>query len=390
MVLFALMLPALIALVGLAVDGGRLLAERRHLQAAADAAAWAAAADLVYGTPERAEATARWYVSRDTGGDPAVQVTVNGPPTQGPYAGLPDYASVRVARPLVLTLAQIVHPEPILVVAEATGGPTVGPAPYALLALNSGAGGIELNGTVTVRDGSAASNYRISSRGRGSLVADGVVVANQGLAGDVHGLRGTRGDFATTPDPLLRLAAPSAPATSQPGLSLSGNGNAVTVQPGRWIGDLRVGGSDNVVTLAPGLYYFDQGASLDATGGGNRVVGDGVIIYLARGSTINVAGGADLVLNASPSPVYTGGAAGLLVFSARDNSTRLDLNGGASSTLVGTIYAPAAPVRLTGQSAAAVRGQLIAERLDLGGTSDLIVVYDPAVSVRQPRPALLR
>src|SRR5439155_3267646 len=81
LVLFALLLPALIGIVGLAVDGGRLLAARRHLQAVADAAAWAAATEVVYGTSANAAGTARWYGTRNGESN----VTVAQPPTNGPY-----------------------------------------------------------------------------------------------------------------------------------------------------------------------------------------------------------------------------------------------------------------------------------------------------------------
>src|SRR5262245_57071527 len=130
MVLFALMVPAIIAMIGLAVDGGRLLAERRRLQGAADAAAWAAASELLYGTPANAEAVARWYLVQNgytSGGD--TTVTVAQPPSTGPNAGRSDAVQVTVQRAVTLTLAQIVHPEPITVGAGATGGPSPGAAP---------------------------------------------------------------------------------------------------------------------------------------------------------------------------------------------------------------------------------------------------------------------
>lgn len=393
MVLFALMLPVLIAMAGLIVDGGRFLAERQQVQAAVDAAAWAAANEVLYGTPANAEDVARWYLTQQGfGADSGATVRVNRPPVSGAYLGQVDYIQVRVERPLTLTLAQIMHPDPLPVTASATGGPSPGPAPYGLLALNPASGGIDLSGTVSVavQNSSAASNYQITANGGAALHADQLVLAHRGISGDATGVRGTQRNAPLVPDPLGRLPAPPPPGTTWGGLNLTSSGQVVSVQPGRWTGDLRVRGVNNTVTLAPGLYYFDQGANLDVFGVGNRVVGSGVLIYLAAGSTISVAGGADLALSAPAAAPYASGAGGLVVFAARDNSGLIDVNGGAGTSLTGTVYAPAAGVRLTGGTMASIgRGQLLADHIQFVGTSTLSVRYDPTLVVAQPRPALL-
>jgi Flp pilus assembly protein TadG len=388
MVLFALLLPALIGFVGLAVDGGRLLAERRHLQAVADAAAWAAATEAVYGTPSTAAAAAQWYASQN--GGPTVSVAQ--PPTNGPYAGRAGYVTVQVERSLTLTLMQIFHPAPMPIVVTATAGPSPGPAPYGLLAL-SPTGGIDLTGGVgvVVRNSSAGSNNTISAVGSSSLTADLLVTAARGISGSATGLRGTQPNVGPIPDPFAQLSTPPAPATTVAGLSLTGSGQAVTATPGRWTGDLSVGGSDNQVTLAPGVYYFDQGAKLDVSGGTNSVVGNGVLIYLAGTSTINVTSGANLQLTAPTAPPYSGGASRLVVFMARGNTSLIDLNGGATTSLTGTVYAPTGQVRLTGGSTGRlVYGQVLAGDLRLVGTTSLQIDFDPDVVAVQPRPTLLR
>src|SRR5215471_17912580 len=74
-------LSALIGIVALGMDGGRMMDERRRARAAADAAALAAAL---------ASASANGYAND---GSTSV-VTVNIPPLAGPFAGQPDYAEV--------------------------------------------------------------------------------------------------------------------------------------------------------------------------------------------------------------------------------------------------------------------------------------------------------
>jgi hypothetical protein len=395
MVLFALMLPGIVALMGLVVDMGRLLAERRQLQAAADAAAWAAATEVLWGSPGNAGAVAQWYAQQNGYGPTSnATVTVSQPPTSGAYVGQSDYLQVTVRRPVTLTLAQIVHPDPITIEVTATAGPSLGPAPYGLLALNSASGGIDLSGAVIVRNSSAASNYQIRATGSGSLTADVLATAHSGMTasggGLVAGAKGTVPDAAVIPDPFKNLPEPPVPTTTWSGLSVTGSGTLVTAQPGHWTGDLRVRGSNNQVTLSPGVYYFDGGATIDISGTGNRVVGSGVLIFLKDSSTLSLAGGADLQLSAPSAAPYSGGAGGLVVYGARGTTSLIDLNGGAAPALTGTVYAPDAPIRLTGGAAAGIgQGQVIADRFTIGGISTLILNYDRNVVARQKRPALV-
>jgi len=84
LVVVALAIVALLALAGVAVDVGRLMAERRHLQTAADAGALAACQALISGATldaSTAEARARSVASVNLAGSPAGAVaTVASPP----------------------------------------------------------------------------------------------------------------------------------------------------------------------------------------------------------------------------------------------------------------------------------------------------------------------
>jgi hypothetical protein len=181
------------------------------------------------------------------------------------------------------------------------------------------------------------------------------------------------------------------PGSTVAGLSVTGNNQTLTAQPGHWTADLAISGANNQVTLAPGVYYFDQGASIHLTGGANSVVGDGVLIYLAAGSTISLAGGANLQLTAPTTAPYSGGAAGLVMFAARDNPSQIDLTGGATTSLTGTVYAPAGLVRLAGGSGGRlVHGQVVAGDIGMVGSTSLVVDFDPDMVAVQPRPTLLQ
>lgn len=97
LVFLAVLLPVLLSIAGLVLDGGLLMLEGRRAQHAADAAATAAALDLgsVTGDPE---ATAREAV-HDWNGLPGADVHVAIPPDTGPFAGRPGYVEVTVRQP---------------------------------------------------------------------------------------------------------------------------------------------------------------------------------------------------------------------------------------------------------------------------------------------------
>jgi hypothetical protein len=85
---FVVLLPALLALCGLVIDGGVLMGTYRRAQHASDAAATAAARDLVLG---RSATQAEFKAEQIIAGHndfPDANVTVNTPPSSGAYAGV--------------------------------------------------------------------------------------------------------------------------------------------------------------------------------------------------------------------------------------------------------------------------------------------------------------
>src|SRR3954454_16353152 len=90
LVMFALLLPVLLGMVGLVIDCGLLMAAHREAQNAADAAAMAAAMANLTGQGEpRAVATA--LVTQHNGLSSATLDTFNNPPASGPHARIDGY-----------------------------------------------------------------------------------------------------------------------------------------------------------------------------------------------------------------------------------------------------------------------------------------------------------
>src|SRR3954466_445900 len=65
LVMFALLLPVLLGVTGLVIDGGLLMAAQRQAQNAADAAATAAAMDMYRGNTANATATANTFMTNN-------------------------------------------------------------------------------------------------------------------------------------------------------------------------------------------------------------------------------------------------------------------------------------------------------------------------------------
>lgn len=97
LVMFAITVPTLLGVAGLVVDGGMLMLADRRAQQAADTGATMAAHALMHGESiSTATTTAEDFVRANSGLGSAT-VTVDVPPTTGPYAGNSDYVEVVVA-----------------------------------------------------------------------------------------------------------------------------------------------------------------------------------------------------------------------------------------------------------------------------------------------------
>lgn len=83
----ALLLPVLLAMTGLTIDGGLMMAAYREAQNAADAGALAAATDLLFGkSVSTATATAKTFVTSSGYNNlSTANVAVNIPPTVTSY-----------------------------------------------------------------------------------------------------------------------------------------------------------------------------------------------------------------------------------------------------------------------------------------------------------------
>lgn len=132
--------------------------------------------------------------------------------------------------------------------------------------------------------------------------------------------------------------------------------------------------------LTPGIYCVYGNLKMQG-----NYTGHGVVLYLVNGDfTINAGATVDL------SAPTNGPWKGMLIYMAPDNDGLLTINGGATFTLKGTIYAPAPPrtggekCNVAGNSDSSIVGQLLCYSAELTGTSDWTITYDPNYTYTPP------
>ena len=337
LVMFALLLPMLLGIVGLVIDCG-LLMVAQPAQNAADAAAMAAAmAELTQqGDPKSAATT---LVTSYNGLSETTLSTFNNPPAVGPHAGDDRFFEVVVTYPITtlfmpargasrdrtVQARAVAGSEPV-----SSGSGVAALDPTAACGLTvAGAAGLVVNGRITVN----------SPADPAAVVGDGQVEATDyqvvAVFRELPALPGDKWspclNHGTAPDPLINLPTPA---------STSSTGNTTATPIGAaWntqllgspsIQDRQTTGlltpnyvdSSGTVQLYPGVYQsitvsggmvnLNSGVyilsptnnpayALDVTGG--TVTGSGVMFYNTGGSFIAATGFPDLGTRLSTKPV---------------------------------------------------------------------------------------
>jgi hypothetical protein len=394
LIMFALMLPLLLGMVGLAIDSGLLLATYRQTQNAADSGALAAAMDLLNGkTTATAQTTGTTYVQTYNNMSGAT-VTINIPPATGPHVGNSAYAEALISYPYKTSFIQLLGVNKNQTVStRAVAGYHNAQASGVLALLqvptNGVPAGISVTGGAVLKvDGNIVDNSTDSAAAMTVNNGGSVEGLTVSVSGAVSGSSSVTNYTSGGADPLTQntgvnytdpYASLPVPTTSNgvtntnygtlsgsgtqtlltstlPGAVNVNNGNSVALQPGIYQ-SITIGGG-STVTFAPGIYVL-AGGGLNV-GNGATVSGSGVMFYNTS-ATYNPVTGADglglnigqLNLNGGVSFNISGMTSGpfssLLVFQDRANFTTLTLNNGSSSpSTTSSYYAPAANLSITG------------------------------------------
>jgi Flp pilus assembly protein TadG len=410
-VLFAILMLALLFMIGLAIDAGQLYANKRFEQEAADAAAFAGAVILYQGgtgaqaiAAAKADATTNGYTTDDcTFVSGKTCVTVNWPPASGLYSGRNDHVEVIIKRQVQTSLVPAEAAFNPVTARGVAGAENINSG-YAIMALDRGPtcsafntgpqGDLHLNGggiLVNSSCATAATNSQgtpsrftiqnpygldVNGNATGSWAADGIpVVAGHNQMPD---------PFANFPTPLVGvLPTCNSLAACQ---DVLGNQN-----PGIYTVNLGGAGGTNM-TLNPGTYILKAG--MDTSGNAN-VNGTGILIYNTYttypnnpGPTpscgqVKLAGNAVSTLSAQT----TGTWKNLLVYQDAKCTTGVSIVGNGTFNGTGSFYVPSAPFSFSGQNATLTGSQLIANTVDVQN-GNITINYSPSTTAQPILPRL--
>ncbi len=391
---------ALIAIgfLAFAIDVGYLFRQKRLAQAAADAAALAAAAEVTAGYASNQQTVAN-AMAKLNGFDTTLSVNpatvVLSTPGSGSFSGS-AYVQATVSRPVPTyflgafsnSLARV------SVAATAIAG-----------SMSSSPTCVCLTGT-TGQVLQLTNNSRLNAPGCGVVANSGSsnavgIVGGSVLSGLSLGTVSTtwnnssnvnnNGSISSSTKIIQGItnacspATPAAPAYSGCVADPGGSYGTFTWGPATassviCYNGLTVGANGATVTLKPGIYVINSGSLHFLSGANNRsnLGGNGVFFYLLgssslvidNGANVNLVAGGTVQANGTTAP-SVGSYNGLLFYQASSNTAAVSLQGGSSTYIRGSLYAPGAALSIGNGSGAVVSGGIVAKSLAMTGGGTL-------------------
>jgi hypothetical protein len=399
LVFVAVGLVVLLGFVGLGIDMGTLRYQKRLQQTAADAAALAGATNLppYSGVQSGAQnaATGNGFTDNSGGGACAapptnlavgsIAVTVCNPPITGPHTGNANYVEsyVSVGQPTYFLKIFGINSETITARAVATNfsGATKGSSNFnCVITLgppNSSIEGVNINGSAILNAPTCgiADNGNYNTKGNALTVSAGTfgVSGSANISGPGGTVTCASGQSAcpaygtpAVPNPLGSLTPPCSPCAATGSISISGNGTFVE-NPGVY-NSISISGTGNSktpsVTFNPGVYVVTGG---NFTLKGNATVsGNGVMFYFTNGATLDASGGGNN-LDFQLTPPTSGPYQGILFYQDPNDTNGPQLGGDNQSNFGGILYFPKAQLTFFGNNVTYSTGMVVADSISLSG-----------------------
>jgi hypothetical protein len=369
-------MPVAISAIALGVDASLWSSNKNSAQGAADDAALSAVSAAAAGnSAARISADVIAVAAQDgfQNGSGGVTVNVNNPPTSGSHQSDSNAFEIIVSAPQKVFFSRLLGSA-----STATGRSVAlltSSTPVCLLSLDTtGAGAITESGgstTITAPGCIVAANSKSSSAlnllGGASLTAQEVILAGNYATSGGSQVHATTIKTATTAtmDPYASLSVPSFSGCLYPS-GYSGN-TTTTLSPGVYCGS-GITISGGAVTLNPGVYIMN-GGSFKMTGGSASGANVSIIMTSTSGTygSFSVNGSSALQISAPSS----GSMQGVAIYVDRNAppSGNDQINGGSSTTITGSIYAPSQTVTYSGGSSGSSCSQLIARDVTFSGSS---------------------
>jgi hypothetical protein len=406
-------MTVVLGIAAIVLEGGLMLAQREHAQAAADAAALAAAIDLANNynllsaanptggtsavTSAQNVASANGYNNDGT----TNTVTVNIPPLSGDFTDTSKYlgyVEVIVTRNQPRYFSGIFGSGTIPVSARAVARGKAALQSVNILTLSPSGNDLSLSGngaSMTVPGAiinDSTSSNAMSTNGNGaaiisqsSISVDGGISSGSSIyapsSGSTANVKQNTGTYVA--DPLSSLPVPdtsSLTVQSTSNLKISSN---TTLQPGIYQGGISI--TKGTVTMQSGIYYM-EGGGLSVSGNG-VLQGSGVMIYNGEtnGTTNNPGSVGQISFSGTIqiTPPTTGTYANMSIFQDRNATASMKITGNSGTNIGGVIYAANAPVTISGGSNIIPGVAFIAQTLTITGNSSFTIPQSP-IQVEDP------
>jgi Flp pilus assembly protein TadG len=385
-----------IGLLALSIDVGLIYKKQRMAQAAADAAAMAAAVEVAANAGDQqsvANGVAKLNGFDTTLATNPATVTLS-TPGSGTFTG-GAYVQATVTQPLNTIFLGVFSTgmRSVTVGATSTAGGSNSSSTCVCL---EGATGQDLNlsnnskitaNACGVVDNSSSSNA-VGITGSATLtsLSLGTVSTNWNNSSNIN----NNGSIASSTKivqgvPACSVTMPAAPTYSGCTADPGGSYGTFTWGPSTAGGTvcyngLTIGANGATVTLNPGIYviasgnlHFESGANNHSNLGGN-----GVFFYVASGSiivdngaNINLIAGGLLEADGKTTAPSTGAYNGLLFYQPSSNTNGMNVAGGSTAVMNGSVYAPGAVYTLNNGSGTSISGGVVASGLTMAGGGTL-------------------
>lgn len=351
--MFAVMLPAFIGALGLAIDTGATYEQNRRMQTAADAGALAAAQEIK-GENWGGVTDAAYGGAAQNGFEPSsetgIGVEVHRPPITGAFKGDGEYVEVIVTQPQPLYFMRLFKEEPDDIRARAVAGTS--PSDTCLLVKNPSArSAFDVGGNATVQFQDCG--VTVNSDNSSAAIANGSGIIEASHVSIVGGYSGSNWNpdpitgVDALDDPLASFVMPAVGACTYTEKQIIMT--SVTLNPGNYCGGIEVR-SQASVTFNPGVYYL-VGGGLNANAGAALRGTDVTFVNTEKKPTykydaIWINGGAAINLSAPTSGIWQG----ILFYQdPKVVTTKTNIfNGGAEMVLKGIVYFPTSATKFSG------------------------------------------
>lgn len=381
----------------MATDIGLLFQQKRRAQAAADAAALAAANELVAGYSANQQTVAN-AVAKQNGFDPAAAtspatVTLS-TPSSGNFTGS-AYVQATVSKPVPTFFMEAFTRQPTMTVAaSAIAGGSSSSSTCVCLTGNTGntlnlsnAGQLNASGCGIVNNSSSSNAVSVVGGAVLNALTLGTVSTTWNNSSNIN-----NGGSITSSTKIItgitNACSPTMPAQPSYSGCVADPGGAYgtfTFGPANassaiCYNNLTIGANGSTVTLNPGIYVINGGQLHFLYGANNKsnLGGNGVFFYMLGNASLVIDNGANVNLVAGGGTTSTGGTAptvgsynGFVFYQPSTDTNAVSMQGGSSSYINGSFYLPGAALTVGNGSGANVTAGIVAKSLVMNGGAAL-------------------